>query len=140
MIILITDGRNNSGEIDPITASQMAQSLGIRIYAIGTGSHGEAPYPVDDPVFGRRYAKVRVDIDEETLKKASEMTSGRYFRATNRESLEGIYKEIDELEKTEVIVNQYTRFGELFHYPLLMGLGLLLLEVGLANTKLRKIP
>ncbi len=140
VIILLTDGRNNQGEIDPATAAQMAQAFDIRIYAIGAGTRGEAPYPVDDPIFGRRIARVRVDIDEETLQEVADQTGGQYFRATNRQSLEGIFKQIDEMEKTEIQVEQFTRYGELFHYPLAAGLLLILSEVALAGTVLRKIP
>ena len=140
VIVLLTDGRNNRGAIDPVTAAQMAQALDIRIYAIGAGTQGVARVPVDDPLFGRRYAQMRVDIDETTLQETATLTGGRYFRATDRESLEQIYAEIDELETTEIDVEQFTRYGELFHIPLLVGLGLLVLEVGLARTVMRKIP
>jgi Ca-activated chloride channel family protein len=139
-MILLTDGRNNTGEIDPVTAAQMAQAFDIRIYAIGAGTHGEAPYPQDDPLFGRRYVNIRVDIDEEALQETAALTGGRYFRATDNESLASIYREIDELETTEIAVEHYTRYGELFHYPLMLGLLLVVVEVGLANTALRKIP
>ena len=140
VIILLTDGRNNRGEIDPVTAAQLAQALDVRIYAIGAGTQGGARVPVDDPLFGRRYAQMRVDIDEATLQETATLTGGRYFRATDRESLEQIYAEIDELETTEIDVEQFSRYGELFHIPLLVGLGLLVLEVGLARTVMRKIP
>ncbi len=140
VIVLLTDGRNNRGEIDPITAAQMARALGIRIYAIGAGTQGLARVPVDDPIFGRRYAQMRVDIDEPTLQETATLTGGRYFRATDRESLEQIYSEIDTLETTEIEVQQFTRYGELFPVPLLIGLGALLLEIGLGRTVLRKLP
>jgi Ca-activated chloride channel family protein len=140
VIVLLTDGRNNRGEIDPITAAQMAQALGVRIYAIGAGTKGTARVPVDDPIFGRRYAQMQVDIDEPTLQETAKLTGGRYFRATDRESLEQIYAEINTLETTEIEVNQFTRYGELFHVPLLFGLGALLIEIGLSRTLLRKIP
>jgi Ca-activated chloride channel family protein len=140
VMILLTDGRNNTGEIDPVTAAQMAQAFDIRIYAIGAGTHGEAPYPQDDPFFGRRYVNIRVDIDEEALQETAALTGGRYFRATDNESLASIYREIDDLETTEIEVQHYTRYGELFHYPLMLGLLLVVAEVGLANTALRKIP
>lgn len=140
VIVLLTDGRNNRGEIDPVTAAQMAQALGVRIYAIGVGTQGVARVPVDDPIFGRRYAQVRVDLDEPTLQETATLTGGQYFRATDRESLEQIYAEIDALETTEIEVEEFTRYGELFHVPLLVGLGILLLEVGLGHTVLRKIP
>ena len=140
VLILLTDGRNNAGEIDPATAAQMAQAFGIRIYSIGAGTRGAAPYPVDDPVFGRRQTRIRVDIDEEALRKAADVTGGRYFRATDRESLEEIYREIDELEKSEIKVSQYTQYGELFPYPLALAVVFLLGELGLSGTWFRKIP
>ena len=140
VIVLLTDGRNNRGEIDPVTAAQMAQALGVRIYAIGAGTQGTARVPVDGPFFGTRYAQMRVDIDEPTLKQTAALTGGRYFRATDREGLERIYEEIDALETTEIEVEQFTRYGELFHVPLLFGLGVLLLEAGLGRTVLRRIP
>ncbi len=118
----------------------MAQALGVRVYAIGAGTRGEAPMPVDDPVFGRRYVSMRVDIDEGPLREAAELTGGRYFRATDTESLASIYEEIDELETTEIEVQHFTRYGELFHIPLALGLMCIVLEVALGNTLWRKIP
>ena len=140
VIIVLTDGRNNSGAIDPVTAAQMAQALGVRVYAIGAGTRGQARVPIDDPRFGRRYVTMQVDIDEDALKETARLTGGRYFRATDRESLESIYAEIDELERTEIEVEHFTRYGELFHIPLTLGLILVVFEVGLGNTVLRKIP
>lgn len=140
VVVLLTDGRNNRGEIDPITAAQMAQALNVKVYTIGAGSRGTARVPVDDPVYGRRYATIRVDVDEESLREIAGLTGGRYFRATDRESLESIYREIDELETTEIEVESFTQYGELFHLPLSAGLLLLVLEVGLAGTALRKLP
>jgi len=104
VIILLTDGRNNRGEIDPITAAHTAQAFDIRIYTIGAGTRGTAMYPIDDPFFGKRYVPMQVDIDDVTLKKIANLTEGHYFRATDRKSLEAIYKEIDEMEKTEIKV------------------------------------
>lgn len=140
VIILLTDGRNNRGEVDPTTAAQMAQALGIRVYVIGAGAKGVARYPVQDPLLGKRYAQIRVDIDEDTLKRVADLTGGRYFRATDRESLEETYAEIDRLEKTRIQVKEFTRYGELFGYPLALAAVLLLGEIGLANTRFRKIP
>ncbi|HSR68031.1 MAG TPA: VWA domain-containing protein [Acidobacteriota bacterium] len=138
--ILLTDGRNNRGEIDPLTAAQMAKAFGVKVYTVGAGTRGEAPYPVNDPIMGRQYRRIRVDIDEDTLRQVAETTGGRYFRATDRESLQQVYGEIDQLERTEIKVEQFTRYGELFHYPLAAGLLLLLLELALAQTRFRKIP
>ena len=140
VVVLLTDGQNNRGEIDPVTAAQLAAALDIRIYAVGAGTRGVARVPVDDPLFGRRYAQMRVDIDEPTLQETADLTDGRYFRATDRESLEAIWAEIDALETTEIEVEQFTRYGELFHLPLAAGLVLLVLEMALARTVLRKIP
>jgi Ca-activated chloride channel family protein len=140
IIVLLTDGRNNRGEIDPITAAQMAQALGVKIYSVGAGTRGTARVPIDDPVLGRRYASMRVDIDETTLSETAAVTGGRYYRATDRASLESIYQEIDELETSEIEVQHFTRYGELFHLPLTAGLLLVMLEVALGNTVLRKIP
>ncbi len=140
IIVLLTDGRNNQGEIDPLTSAEMAQTLGIKVYTIGAGAKGLAPYPVQDPVFGQRYARVEVDIDEETLLETAEITGGRYFRATDTASLKAIYSEIDRLEKTEVTVTQFTRYRELFHYPLALASLLLISELVLANTRFRRIP
>ena len=102
VVILLTDGMNNAGEIDPLTAGELAATYGIKVYTMGVGSRGTAPYPVDDPVFGRRYQNVSVDIDEEMLQEIAQMTGGRYFRATTTEELSEIYGEIDELETTEI--------------------------------------
>jgi Ca-activated chloride channel family protein len=140
VIVLLTDGRSNTGEIGPVTAAQMAQALGVKVYTIGAGSLGTARIPVDDPVRGRRYVNVQVDVDEPTLQEIAVLTGGRYFRATDTESLSEIYGEIDELETTEVKVQNFTSYGELFHYPLAAGLLLLVLEVGVGQTYLRKLP
>lgn len=139
VMILLTDGVNNRGEIDPITATQIAQTFGIRIYTIGVGTIGEAPYPVQTP-FGTRYQNIPVDVDEKTLQKIAEMTSGQYFRATNNKSLKLIYDEIDEMEKTRIEVKAYRSYTELFYGWVIAGLAALLLELTLSNTILRKIP
>ena len=140
VIVLLTDGQNNRGSIDPATAAQLAQALGVRIYAVGAGTRDSAQVPVDDPLFGRRYVSMQVDIDDEALEEIASLTGGRYFRATDRESLERVYEEIDALETTEIEMTSFTRYGELFHLPLGVGLGLLLLEVALGRTVLRRLP
>ena len=140
VIVLLTDGRNNRGEIDPVTAAQIAQTLGVRVYAVGAGTRGTARVPVSDPMFGRRYVQMRVDIDEDALREVAELTGGRYYRATDRASLEEIYQEIDQLETTEIEIEHFTRYGELFPYPLAFGFVVLMLEMALGNTVLRKIP
>jgi len=140
VVILLTDGRSNSGEIGPATAAQMAGALGVRVYTIGVGTQGTARVPVNDPNFGRRYVNVRVDIDEPTLTQMAEQTGGRYFRATDNESLAAIYAEIDELETTEAEIENYTQYAERFPLALLAGLLFLTLGAGLSQTVLRKLP
>ena len=140
VVILLTDGRSNRGEIGPVTAAQMAQALGVRVYTIGAGSRGTARVPVPDGFGGTRYASMQVDIDEVTLQEVAELTGGQYFRATDTESLAAIYSEIDELERTEIEVENFTQFGEEFPIPLGIGFILLLTELGLAQTALRKLP
>ncbi len=140
VIILLTDGVNNRGEIDPITASNIAAALNIKIYTIGAGSRGTALYPVDDPILGRRFVPMQVEIDEEVLQKIAANTGGRYFRATNTEKLVQIYQEIGELEKTKIEVKEFTRYEEYFGYFLGAGLTLFLIEIILAQTIFRKIP
>lgn len=140
VVVLLTDGSSNRGEIGPTTAAQMAQALGIRVYTIGAGTQGTARVPVDDPLMGRRYVNMRVEIDEATLQEMANLTGGRYFRARDRESLETVFSEIDELEATEIQVENFTRFGERFPPMLAAGLMLFLLEIGLGHTVLRKLP
>ncbi|MFQ5753480.1 MAG: VWA domain-containing protein [bacterium] len=140
VVILLTDGQNNRGELDPITAAKVAEAFGIRIYTIGVGKKGDALYPVDDPIFGKRYVRMPVQIDEKMLQEIAQITKGNYFRATDKESLDNIFKEIDKLEKTKIEVKQFTRFKELFPPYLFMALGVIVLEVVLTNTKFRKIP
>jgi Ca-activated chloride channel family protein len=139
VMILLTDGVNNRGEIDPLTATQIATSFGIRIYAIGVGTIGEAPYPFQTP-FGVRYQNVPVDVDEATLRQVASMTGGQYFRATNNRKLRDIYAEIDKLEKTRIEVRAYRSYTELFYGWVGFGLIGVLLEFALTRTLLRKIP
>ncbi len=140
VIILLTDGRNNRGQIDPITAARMAKAFNIRVYTIGTGTRGTAMYPIDDPLWGRRYVPMRVDIDENLLKQIAQITGGKYFRATSTEKLRQIYEEIGKMEKTKIQVKEYTRYQEYFVYFLTIGLILLLAELALANTYFKTIP
>jgi len=139
IMILLTDGVNNRGEIDPITAAQIAHTFGIRIYTVGVGTVGEAPYPVQTP-FGVRYQNIPVDVDEATLQKIAEITDGQYFRATNNRTLKQIYAEIDKLEKTRIEVKSYRSYTELFYEWASVGLVLLIVEFGVAGTILRKLP
>ena len=140
VIILLTDGVNNSGEIDPLTAAELARSLGIKVYTVGVGREGIAPFPVNDPIFGRRYVDVQVQIDENLLNKISASTGGQYFRAVDKDSLEKIFKTIDGLEKSKISVKSYTHYNEVFGYFLWPGFALILLESVLSHTRFRKLP
>ncbi|MEN0003755.1 MAG: VWA domain-containing protein [Bacteroidota bacterium] len=141
VVILLTDGVNNSGYIKPITAAQMAKVLEIKAYTIGVGSTGEARTPVSRQSDGRyRFGLARVEIDEALLREIAQMTGGKYFRATSAEGLEAIYQEIDQLEKTEIEVTTVLNYSEEFHRFALAGLILLLLELLLRYTILRAIP
>jgi Ca-activated chloride channel family protein len=140
VVILLTDGRSNRGEIGPVTAAQMAQALGVRVYTIGAGSQGTARMPVVDPLRGTSYANVQVDIDEVSLQEIAELTGGQYFRATDTESLAQIWAQIDELETTEIEVQNYTQYEERFGLVLMFGFLMLGLELGLSSTVLRRLP
>lgn len=139
VIILLTDGVNNAGEVDPISAAEIASTFGIRIYTIGVGTRGEAPYPVQTP-FGTRYQMVPVEIDEVILKKIADLTGGEYFRATNNKALEEIYNKIDKMEKTKIEITSFRNAKELFAGWLGFGFALLLLELFTSKTILRKLP
>lgn len=139
IVILLTDGSNNRGQIAPITAAELAQSYGIRVYTIGVGTRGMAPAPVMTP-FGERIQNVPVDIDEKTLTQIADLTGGEYFRAVDNNSLKKIYEQIDSMEKYLVNVNKVVRKNELYLPYILLALGLLLVEVTLRRTILRNIP
>ncbi|MBN1415371.1 MAG: VWA domain-containing protein [Bacteroidales bacterium] len=140
VIILLTDGMNNTGSVDPLTAAEIAKTFGIRVYTIGVGIKGMAPYPFQD-VFGRTVIqKVPVEIDEPTLQEIADMTNGSYFRATNNEKLRQIYVEIDKLEKSKIDVKEYSRKQEEYRVYAGMALLLLLIEVLLRYIVFRGIP
>lgn len=139
VIILLTDGKNNRGEIDPLTAAKAAKAVGVRIYTIGAGSEGTIMQE-QNTIFGKRFVPVKVEIDEETLREVANITDGQYFRATSEEKLESIYEEIGEMEKTEIKVREYVDYEEMFASFLWPGLFLLMFEVILANTRFRRIP
>ncbi|MDP3920835.1 MAG: VWA domain-containing protein [Candidatus Omnitrophota bacterium] len=140
VIILLTDGENNAGNIDPITAAELAKTFNIKAYTIGVGRGGLVPFPVNDPLFGKRYVQANVEIDEMTLKRIADITGGVFFRARDPQSLSEIYEKINQLETTEVKVKEYRSYDELFGYLLLPALLLLLIELLLANTLLLKVP
>ncbi len=140
LVILLTDGRNNAGEIDPETAARLARAMGVKVYTVGVGTEGVAPIPVQDPVFGPRYVFQPVDLDEKTLRRIADETDGRYFRATDARTLEEIFRRIDALERTEVTVRERVRRTELFPPLLLAGALLLLAEAALGWTVFRQVP
>jgi Ca-activated chloride channel family protein len=140
IVILMTDGQNNAGKIAPLTAAEAAQALAVKVYTIGVGTQGQAPMPATD-MFGRRvYQMVPVDIDEETLQKISDMTGGKYYRASNADKFEAIYAEIDKLEKTEAEVKKFAQHTELFTWLIAVGIVLLTAEIALGQTVLRRLP
>ena len=139
LIILLTDGRNNAGNLAPLQAAQTAKAFGIKIHTIGVGTRGKAPFLVNS-IFGQRYVYQEVDIDEVTLKEISKITGGQYFRATDLESLKLIYKKIDQMEKSEVKIFDHSEYTELFHYFLIPAILILFLEVTLSNTLFRRLP
>ena len=140
IIILLTDGRNNAGRISPGAGAEAARALGVRIYTIGAGTRGMAPYPVKD-MFGNTILKpVQIEIDEKLLENIAKITGGEYFRATDMRSLEDIYDEIDKLEKTTMEESGYNIYKELFGFILIPGLIFLAIEMILANTILRRLP
>lgn len=139
VIILLTDGQNNAGEIDPVTAADLAVTYGIKIYTIGAGTRGTAPYPVQDPIFGRRYSNIQVNIDEEMLSRVAELTGGKYFRATDSEELSAIYSEIDELERSEIEELIYTDYEDLYGRYLGLSLVMILCSIFLERFALRGV-
>jgi len=139
VIILLTDGINNMGVIDPMTAAEIAKLYGIRVYTIGIGTMGTAPYPVNTP-FGIQYQNVNVEIDEATLTQVAEKTNGKYFRATNNTKLAEIYKEIDKLEKSKIDVLEYRKKTEEFMPLALIALFFFLIELAARYLIYKSIP
>jgi Ca-activated chloride channel family protein len=140
LIVLLTDGDNNAGKVQPLTAAEAAKALGIRIYTIGAGTEGEAPFPLTNQ-FGRTvYRNVLVKFDEKTLQEIATMTSGQYFRATDTNSLRTIFGEIDKLEKSKVEVEKTAQYRDLFMWFLIPGLACLALEILLSQTVWRRLP
>lgn len=139
VIILLTDGVNNAGFIDPLTAAEIAKTFGIRVYTIGVGKNGLAPYPFETP-FGKQYQNVPVEIDEALLKNIAQSTKAQYFRAKNKTELEEIYKQIDKMEKSKIDVLEYRKKSELFFPLVLLTFLLLVIEIILKNTIYKSIP
>ena len=139
VIILVTDGRNNAGRIAPETAAEIAKTYEVKVYTIGVGVEGESPFLMET-LFGKRYVYQKVDLDEETLKQIADVTGGAYFRAQDTASLEEIYEQIDQMERTEAKVKEYMEYEELFAQFAFPGLLLILVGFVLENTRFRKIP
>ncbi|MBU3676868.1 MAG: VWA domain-containing protein, partial [Chitinophagaceae bacterium] len=140
IIVLLTDGVNNAGLIDPLTALELAKTYGIKVYTIGVGTMGNAPFPVQDEWGNTATRSMPVQIDEALLQKIAGETGGQYFRATNNETLQAIYQEIDRLEKTKLDMSTYQQHQEQFRPWLIAALLLLLLETILKLTVLRTLP
>jgi len=139
VVILLTDGSNNRGDIAPITAAEIAKTFGIRVYAIGVGSYGLVNVPVQTPI-GMQYQQMQSEFDEKSLKEIASLTGGKYFRATDNTKLRRIYQEIDQLEKTKINVRQYSKKSEHFYIFALLAFVFLLIEILLRNTIFKKIP
>ena len=140
VIVLLTDGQNNRGEVDPLTAAEIARTFNIKVYTIGVGTRGFAMMPVDDPVFGKRYVQMPVNIDEDVLTKIAQKTGGKYFRATDPEKLKEIYQTIGSMEKSEVKTRQQISWNDHYRWFLVPGLALLLAVVLADLTFLRSLP
>ena len=140
VIILLTDGMNNAGEIDPLTAAEAAKALGVKVYTIGAARPGEVPVPVESMLGGTQIVYQESLLDEETLQQVAEITGGRYFRAENSQGLQSIYDEINDLEKSQVEVQVFNQYFELAALLLVPALIIILLELALRNTILRKLP
>ncbi len=139
VIILLTDGVNNRGEVAPLTAAEIAKTFGIRVYTIGVGSKGVAKIPVQTP-YGTRYVEEEVKIDEAMMKEIAETTGGQYFRATNKSSLKNIYEEIDQMEKTKIEVKEYTKRSEEYLIFAILAALFIIMEVFIKSTVLRNLP
>ena len=140
VVVLMTDGINNRGQISPIMAAEIARDLGIKVYTIGVGSRDKAPMPAQDMFGNITYVMADVEIDEELLRDIASKTSGQYFRANDNEALRSIYQQINELEKSKVQVTNYTSYEEHFAYWLLLSLLLLAAEFIIARIVLNRLP
>jgi Ca-activated chloride channel family protein len=149
IIIMLTDGDNNKGEIDPVPAAQLAAALGVKVYTIGIGIEQPCMMPLFDPATGKleldpggnvKPGMMLQPANYDVLGKMSALSRAKFYRATNRRELQRIYNEIDHLEKTEIKLRRFTTYRPLYQWPLLAAFGLFALELGLANTRLRRVP
>ena len=140
IMVTLTDGRNNAGRITPEMAANLAATMKVKIYTIGAGSKGMAPFPTQDFFGNKVYQPVKIDIDEESLIEIAEETGGQYFRATDVKKLRDIYREIDQMEKTRIETTEYLEYREFYPYFLIPALLIFLAEIALVNTRLRTLP
>jgi Ca-activated chloride channel family protein len=140
VIVLLTDGQNNTGKVSPLTAAQAARALGVRVYTVGIGVRGEAPLPVTDAFGNQQIVMEKVDVDEDTLRAIATTTGGQFYRATNTEALSRIYADIDRLEKTTHTLKAYSQWQEMFGWFVVPGLLLLCMSVVLEQTLWRRLP
>jgi Ca-activated chloride channel family protein len=140
VIILLTDGVNNTGKISPIAAAEAARAMGIKIYTVGVGARGDAPIPVRDAAGNARIIMARVDVDEKTLQAVADETGGKFYRATDTNSLQKIYEQINRFEKTAQTVQKFEHTEELYSWALIPALGILALSLLLQQTRLRRLP
>jgi Ca-activated chloride channel family protein len=140
VVVLLTDGMNNAGKVAPQTAAEAAKAMGVKVYTIGAGAQGEAPVPVKDQFGHQQIVMAKVDVDEAALKKIADETGGKFFRATDTDSLKNIYAEIDRMEKTTHQVKKFEKYHDLFAFAVVPGLLLLGLSLGLDQTRFRRLP
>ncbi|HEV7357316.1 MAG TPA: VWA domain-containing protein [Steroidobacteraceae bacterium] len=140
VIILLTDGVNNTGKISPIAAAEAAKAMGVKIYTIGVGVRGDAPIPIRDAVGNARMVMAKVDVDEKTLQAVADATGGKFYRATDTDSLQKIYEQINRLEKNAQTVQKFEHTEELYPWALIPALGILGLSLLLQQTRLRRLP
>jgi Ca-activated chloride channel family protein len=140
LMILLTDGKNTAGDLNPVTAARAVATQDIRVYTVGAGQRGRAPYPFQHPLFGTQIQYIDDSIDENVLKEIAEVCGAKFFRAQNREKLAEIYNKIDQMEKTDIKVKSYMHYRERFGLFLLVGMLFLAMEIVLANTRFKKIP
>ncbi|MCC7518636.1 MAG: VWA domain-containing protein [Verrucomicrobiae bacterium] len=140
VVILLTDGINNAGQVSPIAAAEAARALGVKVYTIAAGTRGEAPIPARDAFGNTQIVMARVDVDEDVLRKIADLTGGTFERATDTASLRAVYARIDRMEKTTATFKKFERYDEEFGWPLTAGLAFLALELGLAHTRFRSLP
>ncbi len=140
VVILLTDGMNNTGKISPLSAAEAAKALGVKIYTIGVGVRGKAPIPVRDEAGRMRLIMAKVDVDEKTLQTVADLTGGKFYRATDTDSLQEIYEQINRLERTAQTVQKFERYEELYPWALIPSLAILVLGTTLQQTRYRRLP